>query len=224
MKQGLEYLQSRSKRRFDLLGTTALCAGLLPATVLTAGMAAVDNKCLNPLFVQKRRGQSGKEFDIFKLRTLPAEDTAELKTFGTFDPRASRTGIFLRRSGLDEVPQLINIFKGDMSLVGPRPLTQASFDDMQEANPILFEEWREMRDQVVPGLTGPSQIFRHQFEAGVSAAILRKTMEIDIGYMEQADLAGDSSILASTPREMLRVNRNIVAIPADITKIKAERV
>jgi lipopolysaccharide/colanic/teichoic acid biosynthesis glycosyltransferase len=156
-----------------------------------------------PVFRQVREGRGGRPFVMWKLRTMhidaarildehlhanPAARTEWERYFRlTDDPRIiPGLGPFLRRSSLDELPQLWNILRGDMSLVGPRPL---------QAEPLaaLRPEFRALRSTVRPGLTGLWQI------SGRSETDLRGLEELDAEYVRTRSLVGDLRILALTP-------------------------
>ena len=136
-------------RLCDIMITTLAVVISLPVMVLLAIMVVIDSR--GPaLFMQDRVGQNGRYFKIFKFRTMVpnAESKGPLLAVKG-DPRVTRVGRFLRRWSLDELPQLFNIIKGDMSLVGPRP----------EILPIVnnYTSWQRNVLSVRPGLTGFSQ-------------------------------------------------------------------
>src|SRR5579862_1518758 len=185
MKHSAEYLNSRTKRRLDVLGGTMIAAALLPAAAFTAIISEVDTNSLNPLFRQVRIGKQDQPLEIFKFRTIPkATENKKLQIFGTFDPRASKVGSFLRETGLDELPQFFNVLRGDMSLVGMRPLLQEDVDRLQDLSPALFKDWYEAYSRSKPGLTGPSQMLRHQYTVS-SDEIWLKAMDLDLQYARQ---------------------------------------
>lgn len=146
---------SRAKRAFDIAGA---CAGLLlfaPVLALVSAAVLIDDG--RPiLFRQPRLGWRRRPFSILKIRTLR-------------DGQPTRVGRVLRASGLDEVPQLLNILSGEMSAVGPRPLTESDVRRFGWSGPDHDFRW-EMK----PGLTGLAQI--------LGAATMEEALELDRGY------------------------------------------
>jgi len=210
MKQSVEYLTSQTKRRLDVMGGLAITAMLLPAAVVTAAVSEVDTKSLNPLYRQTRVGRGGKLFDVVKFRTLPkTANTEGVQTFGTYDPRASRVGRAIREVGIDEMPQLVNVLNGEMSLVGMRPLLQDDIERLEGIDSKLFKRWHDYYQQSKPGLTGPSQIYRHQYKES-SDEVWREAMRLDLDYASHASLRNDLRILGSTPLRMLNARVNMV--------------
>jgi lipopolysaccharide/colanic/teichoic acid biosynthesis glycosyltransferase len=104
----------------------------------------------SPIFSQKRIGRDGREFVFYKLRSLPGATPTSIDKFD-LEPHLTRWGRILRRSKLDELPQLVNVLRGDMSLVGPRP-------EVPELNTRLDGEFSSDRTMVRPGITGPWQV------------------------------------------------------------------
>jgi len=193
---GLTFSSRFLKRGVDLAGS-ALGLVLLGPLLL---MIAVAVKLSSPgpvLFRQKRIGRDGREFEMLKFRTMVEDadgrkpDLIELNEAldGFFkianDPRLTRVGRFLRRSFLDEIPQLINVFRGEMSLVGPRPLVPA--EDRR------IEGWQRRRLTLNPGMTGLWQIF-----GGASRVPLREMVKIDYMYAANWSLWLDVQILLRT--------------------------
>jgi exopolysaccharide biosynthesis polyprenyl glycosylphosphotransferase len=182
------------KRAFDLAVGSALLVLLSP--FLLAVTVAVKLSSPGPiLFRQTRIGRYGREFQLFKFRTmvLDADDRKhellELNEAAPLfkiadDPRTTRVGRLLRKRSLDELPQLLNILRGDMSLVGPRPL-------IPEEN-RLFSGWARRRYEVSPGMTGPWQI------QGSSRVPLRDMVTLDYLYCASWSLWLDFKILIRT--------------------------
>jgi lipopolysaccharide/colanic/teichoic acid biosynthesis glycosyltransferase len=185
---------SAKKRALDL----AVCLVLLPIAlpILLACALLVKLTSKGPvLFVQERTGLGGNRFNILKFRTM-VPDAANLKKglesenlMGgpdfklAEDPRVTRAGIFLRKTSLDEAPQLWNILRGDMSLVGPRP---TSFTVQ------TYDLWHTERLEAVPGLTGLWQI------AGRGEIDFDNRVRLDIAYVRNRSLPLDLAILART--------------------------
>jgi lipopolysaccharide/colanic/teichoic acid biosynthesis glycosyltransferase len=163
-------------------------------------MIAAAVKLTSPgpvLFRQKRIGRDGREFEMLKFRTMVEDADVKKRELvelnealdGFFkiadDPRLTSVGRFLRRSFLDEIPQLINVFRGEMSLVGPRPLVPA--EDRR------IEGWQRRRLTLSPGMTGLWQIF-----GGASRVPLREMVKIDYMYAANWSLWLDVQILLRT--------------------------
>jgi lipopolysaccharide/colanic/teichoic acid biosynthesis glycosyltransferase len=211
-KHGLEYLLSQRKRQFDLLGSLAISLALAPLAGIVTSAAAFDNRSLYPIYEEQRMGgHTGGTFTIRKFRTLTKNVEGYLpgQTYGTFDPRASRIAQLLRCSGLDEMPQLCSVLAGNMSLVGPRPLHASELERSKAADPDLFATWHPLFQQVLPGMTGRSQIYRHHFRHN-GPQMLIDSMRMDVEYFESASLTHDMQYLSATPIHLLRANIAIV--------------
>ena len=191
---------ARCKRGLDLVVSAAALVLLSP--VLVAIAIAVKRDSPGPaLFVDWRVGRDGRLFRCLKFRTM-CEDAAERQRDleevnecgGVLfkireDPRVTPVGIWLRRYSLDELPQLLNILLGDMSLVGPRPLPTRDVSCM--------EEWHKQRHLVTPGLTGRWQV------SGRSELDFDDMIRLDLDYVEEWSPTGDLLILARTARVVL---------------------
>ena len=190
------------KRAFDLLGA---CIGLLAVAPLMIAFAiAIKLDSRGPVFFRQLRvGRHGKHFEMLKFRTMVA-DAEGLKDSlryrneaheGLFkiagDPRVTRVGRLLRRSSLDELPQLLNILMGEMSLVGPRPLV------VDEDRRI--EGWHRRRLELTPGMTGPWQIL------GPTRVPLKEMVAIDYLYIANWSLWSDVKILLRTVPHVVRL-------------------
>ena len=176
------------KRGFDLFIVLALLIGLSPLLALLA--LAVRWKLGRPvLFAQTRPGLHGAPFEFYKFRTM----TDARNAAGELLPdaaRLTRFGELMRKSSLDELPQLVNVLKGDMSLVGPRPL-------LMEYLP-LYSERQAQRHAVRPGMTGWAQV------NGRNALDWEERFELDIWYVEHRSFRLDLRIIAMTAWRMLR--------------------
>jgi len=172
------------KRLFDLLAAglmlvilSPLLAGIVVAIRLTGRGPAI--------FRQERVGQNGRPFTFYKFRTMrPDADPFGPSPKSGDDPRLTKIGRFLRESSLDELPQLVNILRGDMSLVGPRPLYVSQIAE--------WDERQRKRLLVKPGLTGLAQI------VGRGGLTREEKLELDVKYVEQARLGLDARVLVAT--------------------------
>jgi lipopolysaccharide/colanic/teichoic acid biosynthesis glycosyltransferase len=181
----------RSKRALDL--ALASLAGLVAAPVMAAVAVAIkieDGGRI--LFWQERIGRNGRSFEIVKFRTLadaPAHDPADY-LISASDPRITRVGAFLRRWSLDELPQVWNVLRGEMSIVGPRPTLRYQVDQ--------YDEFQRRRLEVLPGITGWAQV------AGRNDLSWPERIELDVWYVDNCSLSLDLSILASTSKLLVR--------------------
>jgi lipopolysaccharide/colanic/teichoic acid biosynthesis glycosyltransferase len=182
------------KRALDIV----CCTAILPLAILLMIVIAVAIRLDSPgpiVFRQWRTGKDGERFRLVKFRTM-VENAEELKASLAHlnvlpppdfkipdDPRVTRVGRFLRRTSLDELPQLWNVLRGEMSLVGPRPTT---------FTPALYEPWHGRRLEVVPGLTGLWQV------RGRNTTSFDERLRLDITYIESRSLALDLRILGET--------------------------
>lgn len=184
-------LRGLSKRAMDI----ALASAALPLAapvVLAVALATVVESPGNPFFLQPRVGRDGQRFTLYKLRTMipNAQNIGAGLYNEKNDPRYTQTGKLARRLSLDEVPQLLNVLKGDMSIVGPRP----QLDIIVDAH---AEDYREIL-QVKPGLTGLAQV------SGRNALPRSKRIELDRAYARTWSIRGDIAILAKTIGVVLR--------------------
>lgn len=211
--KGAEYIGSPAKRRLDVVGGLALAGCFLPAAAVVALEAMVEHRTFNPIFVQTRVGKDEKPIEIYKYESLRKNtDPTNLRS-GSHHPGASPVGLLLRRSALDEMPQIVNVIRGDMSLVGIRPMPQEYLDYHQSlVGYELFSEWRECYDQNL-GLTGPGQLFSKVYPDHTPQVIKRR-MEIEVGAFANASLVSDLRTIAATPMTLLRQMIGGPPIPA----------
>jgi len=189
------------KRTLDLAVAIIMLTLLAPLLLAIALLILFDSG--RPvLFRQRRAGKDGEPFTMLKFRTMVAdaeERLAELVNLEKLDepmfkipddPRVTRVGRFLRRTSLDELPQLINVLRSDMSLVGPRP--------EEEAVVALYDERQRARLAVKPGLTGPMQVY------GRGDLTFEERLAMERDYLDNLSITGDLAILLRTPRAMVR--------------------
>lgn len=170
------------KRLFDF---TAASVGILAVSPIIVGTAIVVKKKIGSpiIFKQTRPGQFGKPFDVYKFRTMTNE-TDDKGNLLLDSDRLTDTGKFLRKYSLDELPQLVNVLKGDISLVGPRPL-------LMEYNKLYNAEQRRRLD-VKPGITGWAQV------NGRNALSWEEKFELDVWYVDHQSFMLDMYILYLT--------------------------
>lgn len=177
-----------AKRLFDIAGSLALLVLLAPVLAVVALLVRLRLGA-PVLFRQTRPGLGGRPFDILKFRTM----TDARGPGGALLPDAERLppfGRFLRASSLDELPELINILRGDMSFVGPRPL-------LMEYLPLYSPE-QARRHEVRPGVTGWAQV------NGRNAISWERKFALDVDYVERRSMALDLKILVMTVLKVLR--------------------
>ena len=184
-----------AKAMVDKLGAAVLLLLLAPI-LLAVGMAIAATSPGPVIFRQTRRGWCGRNFTIFKFRTMHAGGTGRVSQTLRGDPRCTRIGRLLRASSLDELPQLVNVLLGDMSLVGPRPHAE-TLHDVDRAGREIVAEYAQ-RHRVKPGLTGWAQINGAR-GATATMAQLRRRVEFDLYYIENWSLLMDLQILLRTP-------------------------
>jgi putative colanic acid biosysnthesis UDP-glucose lipid carrier transferase len=186
------------KRALDLAAAIPAFIILAPLLAVLAVLVRLDSK--GPaLFRQKRSGICGRSFEILKFRTMHVmEDGAEIVQARQSDPRTTRVGRWLRRYSLDELPQLINVLKGDMSLVGPRPHARAH--DEYYA-PRIADYCH--RHGVKPGMTGWAQVNGLRGPTPTLETMAAR-IDHDVWYVRHASFALDLKILLRTPFEIFR--------------------
>ena len=188
------------KRIFDFVVCLVALPVVFPLIVITAIVVYLDSP--GPIFFgQERTGQHGLRFKMWKFRTMVpnAEDLkASLQHLNVLpapdfkiidDPRITRVGRILRASSLDELPQIWNILRGQMSLVGPRPTSFAA---------STYDLWHTYRLEVMPGITGLWQV------SGRSDLPWDETVALDMHYVDHWSLGLDLTIMARTPMAILR--------------------
>jgi lipopolysaccharide/colanic/teichoic acid biosynthesis glycosyltransferase len=178
------------KRTMDVVLAAAGTVAGAPIVALAALLVRLESPG-DPIYRQRRVGRDGAAFEIFKLRTMVsgAEFTGAGLAVDRGDARITRVGAFLRRTSLDELPNLWNVLRGEMSIVGPRPTLQAQVD--------AYTERQRGRLLVKPGITGWAQV------NGRASLPWSARIELDLFYVEHASLALDVRILARTVRTLL---------------------
>ena len=190
------------KRLIDVVGSAVLLILLAPVLLL----AALLIKLTSPgpvMFIQNRLGLNKRHFGIYKFRTMVVDAEKKMKDIEHLnevsgpvfkiknDPRITPMGKFLRKTSIDELPQLLNVFKGDMSLVGPRPLPIRDYEGFSE-------DWQRRRFSIRPGITCLWQI------GGRSSISFERWMELDLQYIDKWSLWLDLEILVKTIPAVLR--------------------
>lgn len=176
------------KRLFDFFVSLILLIVLSP--FLAAVAIGVKISSPGPVFFcQERVGKNGKIFKMYKFRSMKLNDTEETEWCSDADPRKTRFGNFIRRYAIDELPQLFNVLRGDMSLVGPRPERPYFVDYFRKSVPMYM-----LKHQVLPGMTGLSQILGLRGDTSIEERIQK-----DLEYIENWSILSDLKILFLTP-------------------------
>ena len=187
------------KRTFDVVFSGVVClVGLIPSAIVCAAIAADSPG--SPIFRQERVGQGGKIIGIYKFRTMVADAHEHPERYMTpeqlaqwereqkvdDDPRITRIGKFLRNTSLDEIPQFLNVLLGDLSVIGPRPVT--------ESETYEFGENRDEFLSVKPGITGWWQVTERNDATWKNG----RRQELELYYVRHASLALDLRVFAKT--------------------------
>lgn len=184
------------KRVFDLVVSAVILALALPVMLLTA--AAIRLEDGGPVFYQQERvGKDGRHFFILKFRSMgiDAEQAGSPQWAMVRDPRVTRIGNIIRKLRIDELPQLLNVFKGEMSFVGPRP-ERPYFADQLNAQLRFYQ----LRHSIKPGITGWAQV-RYGYGASVADAIQK--LQYDLYYVKNNSLFLDVLVLIDTLKVVL---------------------
>jgi lipopolysaccharide/colanic/teichoic acid biosynthesis glycosyltransferase len=179
-----------TRRLFDIV--VSGLALVLTSPVLLAAIVAIRLESRgHPIYRQRRIGKDGEPFDMLKLRTMVAgaESMGSGLAVNEGDPRITRTGAFLRRFSIDELPNLVNVLRGEMSVIGPRPTIQVQVEQ--------YTERQRGRLAIRPGLTGWAQV------NGRASLRWDERIELDLWYVEHRSWRLDLKIIARTIRIVL---------------------
>jgi lipopolysaccharide/colanic/teichoic acid biosynthesis glycosyltransferase len=181
------YVHSRRKRALDVTVAGAMLALSSPIVALAALAVRLESHG-HPIYRQRRVGLKGHAFEVYKLRTMVsgAEYMGAGMAVDEGDTRITKIGAILRRTSIDELPNLVNVIKGEMSLVGPRPTLQVQVD--------AYTDRQKQRLDVRPGLTGWAQV------NGRASLPWPERIELDLHYIEHASLRMDLRILVLSAR------------------------
>lgn len=183
------------KRLFDIACSVLALAILGPVLVALAVWVRSDSPG-EAIFRQRRAGWRGRAFTMLKFRTMRTDvDPYGVSPHGGDDPRLTRAGRFLRETSLDELPQLWNVLRGEMSLVGPRPL--------YERQAVEWDDRQRHRLDVRPGLTGYAQV------VGRASLPIEDKIELDLEYIRKRSFAMDLKILLRTVTDTLARNDDV---------------
>ncbi len=188
---------SSLKRFLDIVFSFVMIIALSPVMLVVALIVAIDTKG-SPFFVQERMGRYSVPFKIYKFRSMSAQAPANVAThkLENAEKYISRVGKFIRKTSLDELPQLFNVLKGDMSFVGPRPVV------LTETG-LLRLRHRNGADRVRPGITGLAQV------SGRDTVTIRDKARFDAQYAKTYSFKSDMAILFKTAKQVV-VSEGIV--------------
>lgn len=205
-------IYAQVKRAIDIIGSIALSIFFLPISVVTGLAIMIDSP--GPIFADtpQRVGKKGKLFKLFKFRSMVVNAHEKLrsdprlaKLYSEYkknsyklldDPRVTRVGRFIRKHSLDEIPQLLNVLRGDMSLVGPRPYYPDELVEQQRKYPHTKDLVKVVLS-AKPGITGYWQV------SGRSEVNFDKRIKMDADYVKKRSLVMDLGILLKSPWAMI---------------------
>jgi lipopolysaccharide/colanic/teichoic acid biosynthesis glycosyltransferase len=176
------------KRLFDFIVSLIAFSLLLPLFILVTALLYIANQG-SPFFVQPRPGKNGRIFKLVKFKTMNDKKDAAGNLLPDAD-RLTAIGKFIRKTSLDEIPQLINVIKGEMSLIGPRPL-------LVEYLP-LYSDTQKRRHEVRPGITGWAQV------NGRNAIGWQQKFELDVWYVDNVSIMLDCKIALFTIMKVVK--------------------
>ena len=183
------------KRFMDIVISLVLIALTLP--IMLVAIIGVKLSSKGPvIFKQKRVGKNNKIFTMYKFRSMRINDESDTAWTTNNDPRKTRFGTFMRKTGIDELPQLFNVLFGSMSIIGPRPELPSFVEQYSKTIPLY-----RVKHQVKPGITGLAQIYGFRGDTSIE-----KRIELDIEYIENWSIVNDIKIFVITPFKMF--NRN----------------
>ncbi len=192
----------KKKRSFDIFFATLILLFFLPLMIVIAIVIFVDDPSASPIYKQIRVGRHGKEFYMYKFRTMRASAEDDIDSLldknemngPVFkmknDPRITRVGKILRKLSLDELMQFFNVFKGDMTLVGPRPPLPREVEN--------YTDYQKLRLLVTPGITCTWQIHKNRNDVPFDDWV-----EMDLDYIQHRTFWGDIKIMLKTPIVMI---------------------
>lgn len=192
------------RRAQDLILASIALIVLSPLFLILIALILIDSPGASPIFSQVRVGRDGKEFVFYKFRSMKPNAESELDDLLKFnemkgpafkikkDPRITRVGRILRKTSLDELPQLINIIRGDMSIVGPRPAIPREVEQ--------YSDYQKQRLLVSPGLTCYWQIQPHRNDLSFD-----EWMELDLKYIKERSFLVDWKIILGTFKAVIHM-------------------
>lgn len=193
------------KRAFDIVASAAGLIVLSPLLVVVAILIVLDDPKGSPIFIQTRVGKDGKAFRFYKFRSMVVDAEAQLDKLMAQnemdgpvfkikdDPRITRVGKFIRRTSIDELPQLLNVLLGNMSVVGPRPPLPREVE--------LYSDYQRQRLSVTPGLTCYWQVRKDR-----NVCNFDEWIELDLQYIRERSVGTDLKVILKTFGAVLGMN------------------
>ncbi|WP_080903776.1 undecaprenyl-phosphate glucose phosphotransferase [Parabacteroides sp. Marseille-P3160] len=190
------------KRVFDIVFSTIVLLTVYPLLYIIVGILIKLSSKGPVIFKQKRTGLYGHEFDCYKFRTMQVNEAADILQAVKDDPRTTHIGSFLRRTNLDEIPQFVNVFRGEMSVVGPRPHMLKHTEQYS----FLIDKYM-VRHLVKPGVTGWAQVTGYRGETKTLEQ-MEGRVKRDVWYLENWSFFLDLKIIVVTVINMFRGEKN----------------
>ena len=188
---GAAWTQSPQKRLMDVCLASSLLPVGAPLVLGAAALIKTVDDC-SPIYSSDRVGENETPFTMYKLRTMPHE-TEHVASVGIHDTRASKLGGVLRKLRLDEVPQVVNIYRDEMSVVGPRPIVPSEYEAIMDAlSPAEQREWRQARSQCRPGIL---DIFGYRAYKSGGNIVTTERVAADIEYAHTASFNNDARLI-----------------------------
>jgi lipopolysaccharide/colanic/teichoic acid biosynthesis glycosyltransferase len=213
-----------AKRLFDIMLASALLVALAPLL----GLAAIGVKLSSPgpaIYRARRVGRGGKDFTMFKFRSMKVDQRNASRITLPSDPRVFPFGRFIRHTKVDELPQLFNILRGEMSFVGPRPEAPSLVEE-------LYTDWMIETLAVRPGITSPGALYNYTHghrlldasdpEGSYASRLLAPKLALDRAYVEEAGLLADLAILFRTLAVIVQrgIGRKAFPLPPETPKAR----
>jgi sugar transferase (PEP-CTERM system associated) len=189
-------LRTFVKRTFDLVASSVLSIVTLPIMLITSLLIFLEDR--GPVFYQQERvGKAGQLYQVLKFRSMRnnAEQAGQPQWAALNDPRTTRIGMIIRKLRIDELPQVLNVLKGEMSFVGPRPERPYFVKQLSDTVPFY-----DIRHTIKPGITGMAQV-RYQYGASVEDSVQK--LQYDLYYVKNNSLLLDLLIMVDTVRVVL---------------------
>ncbi|MBQ8163695.1 MAG: undecaprenyl-phosphate glucose phosphotransferase [Clostridia bacterium] len=187
------------KRMMDIIISLIMILLTLPIMIIAFIGVKISSK--GPaIFKQKRVGKNNKEFMMYKFRSMRVNEQEDTGWTTHDDPRKTKFGTFMRKTGIDELPQFFNVLLGSMSIVGPRPELPVHVEKYRKEIPLYM-----VKHQVKPGITGLAQIYGYRGDTSIE-----KRIDLDIKYIEEWTLFNDIKILIATPFKMFNRNEKYI--------------
>lgn len=206
MRVGEAYLGSPEQRAFDMVSAIAVAFVGAPIALVAAEALCAQRRSFDPMFYQYRPDKDSSRMLIPKLKTMTIEDRlGVVETSAAEDPRATKLARFIRRIGVDELPQTALVLLGKLNVVGIRPQAERVLEQRRAIDSSLFDDWYYWYERN-PGIFGAGQ--NHAHEAGhykENSQLVKELLVLDIESREQASLQSDTGYLAGMPAAIAKL-------------------